>query len=66
MRTRDIYFTAFLIEEGNIPIDFTKNGHIVEFVFDIDDEQLKKLKLKYMSSKQNEVKTQIEKIKGLY
>ena len=66
MKTKDIYFTAFLIDQNIRPINYTKQGHMVEFEFDLPETAVKEMKLDYLHSKFNDVKTIIEKIKGLY
>ena len=65
MIIKDIYFAAFLIDNNIELEDFEKDGTFVSFIFKIDEEKLKKLKISFFNSKHNLVKTQIEKLKGL-
>jgi hypothetical protein len=41
MTTRDIFFAAYLIESGTKLLDYSKNGRITEFHFDINEKELK-------------------------
>ncbi len=65
MKTKDIYFAAFLVDQGHRPINYVKTGHIVEFEFDILDTMIKEVRLDYINSEFNKVKTKIETLKGL-
>lgn len=62
---RDIYFASFLVDEGFEISNFTKEGRIVVFIFDIDPDLHSRLKLKFLSSKYNQVKKQIGELKTL-
>lgn len=64
-KTKDLWFCSFLRIKGYSITDYTKDNNKVEFVFDIDNEQWKQLKIEFNSSEMSKVKWEIEKIKDM-
>ena len=65
MKTRDIYFAAYLKSEKIKLIGFEKVGRIVYFEFDIKPEDLQDIRINFLNSKYNEIKNEIENLKVL-
>ncbi len=65
MITKDIFFASYLVDRKLELISFKKNGRIVEFEFDLNEENESHLKVNYIKSEYMKIKQQIEKLKGL-
>ena len=66
MKTRDVYFAAYLKMKGYKVVDFILiDQHRAEFKFDITKEEYKKMKLEFVTSESSKIKQCMEVLKDL-
>jgi hypothetical protein len=64
--TTDLFFAAYCVINGHKVIDFSKlSVRKGKFIFDIADEDYKKLKLEFTRSDISKIKQTIEELKDL-
>ena len=65
-KTKDLWFCAFIRLKGYNFVDYIRNdNNKIDFIFNIDNETWKELKIEFNNSELSKAKWEIEKIKDL-